>query len=176
MKIKLNHASVWRSVSKFLLVMKLIIIMLIITLTQVSAKSYSQLITLHEKNVSIEKVLLLIENQSGYHFIYDDKLDVLKTKILNIDAEKQTINNVLDQCLNGTPVSYKIIQKTIALKGTDQLQSVKTVVAVQKISGTVTDDKGGPLIGASVIVKGTPKGTVTNAAGEFSIDVKSGDV
>ena len=83
MKINLKCAEAsWRTVSKIFLIMKLTIIILIIGLAQVSAKSYGQLITLHEKNVSVEKVLLLIENQSGYHFIYDDNLDILKTKTL----------------------------------------------------------------------------------------------
>ena len=177
MKINLKCAEAsWRTVSKIFLIMKLTIIILIIGLAQVSAKSYGQLITLHEKNVSVEKVLLLIENQSGYHFIYDDNLDILKTKTLNINAEKQTIGDVLNQCLNGIPVSYKIFKKTIALKETEPLQNVKTVIAVQKISGTVIDEKGAPLIGASVKVKGAKQGTVTNISGEFSIDAKPGDV
>ncbi|WP_176851907.1 TonB-dependent receptor [Mucilaginibacter sp. OK268] len=156
--------------------MKLTIVLLIAGLAQVSAKSYAQLITLHEKNVSIEKVLLLIEKQSGYHFIYDDNLDVLRSRTLNISVEKQTIGNVLDQCLNGIPVSYKIFKKTIALKETEQSQIEKSVITVQRISGTVTDDKGAPLPGASVMLKDVQKGTVTNAAGQFSIDAKPGDV
>ncbi|MFA6086279.1 TonB-dependent receptor [Mucilaginibacter sp.] len=155
--------------------MKLTIILLFIGLAQVSAKSYAQLITLHEKNVSIEKVLLLIESQSGYHFIYDDKLDILKTQTLNINVEKETIANVLDRCLSGIPVSYKIIQKTIALKQSEQLQTEKPVIAVQKISGTVTDDKGEPLPGASVKLKGTANGVATDINGKYSLNVPSLD-
>jgi TonB-linked SusC/RagA family outer membrane protein len=156
--------------------MKLTIALLIVGLVQVSAKSNAQLITLQEKNISVEKVLLLIEKQSGYHFIYDDNLDILKSRTLSINVEKQTIANVLDQCLNGIPVSYKIFKKTIALKGIVPLPNEKPVITVQKIIGTVTDDKGAPLVGASVMVKDAKKGTVTNAAGEFSIDAKPGDV
>ena len=177
MKINLKCAEAsWRTMSKIFLMMKLTIVLLIAGLAQVSAKSYAQLITLHEKNVSIEKVLLLIEKQSGYHFIYDDNLDVLRSRTLNISVEKQTIGNVLDQCLNGIPVSYKIFKKTIALKETEQSQIEKPVITVQRISGTVTDDKGAPLPGASVMLKDAQKGTVTNAAGQFSIDAKPGDV
>lgn len=155
--------------------MKLTIIMLIMGLTQVCAKTYAQLITLHEKNVSIEKVLLLIESQSGYHFIYDDKLDLLKTKTLNINVEKQTIDNVLEQCLSGIPVSYKIIQQTIALKEREPAQSQKTSVAVQKVSGTITDDKGLPVPGVSVSIKGTPNGTISDVNGKYSLSVPGPD-
>lgn len=46
----------------------------------------------------------------------------------------------------------------------------------QKVTGTVTDVSGEPLIGVSVIVKGTQFGTQTNIDGEFSINAKQGDV
>ena len=45
-----------------------------------------------------------------------------------------------------------------------------------KVTGTVTDKSGEPLIGVSVIVKGTQFGTQTNIDGEFSINAKQGDV
>jgi len=152
--------------------MKLTIMLLIVGLAQAGAKSYAQLITLHEKNVSIEKVLLLIEKQSGYHFIYNDNLGILKSTTLNVDVEKQTIGNVLDQCLNGIPVSYKIFKKTIALKETEQIQNEKPVITIQKISGTVTDEKGDALPGVSVTIKGTTTGTVTDAKGTFVLNIE----
>ena len=39
------------------------------------------------------------------------------------------------------------------------------------ITGKVTDDKGAPIPGASVVVKGTNAGTSTNTDGSFSISV-----
>ncbi len=45
-----------------------------------------------------------------------------------------------------------------------------------KVKGTVTDNSGEPLIGVSVIVKGTQFGTQTNIDGEFSINAAEGDV
>ena len=44
------------------------------------------------------------------------------------------------------------------------------------ITGTVKDALGNPLVGVSVIVKGTQKGTSTSADGSFSIDANAGDV
>ncbi|WP_188929626.1 SusC/RagA family TonB-linked outer membrane protein [Dyadobacter endophyticus] len=45
-----------------------------------------------------------------------------------------------------------------------------TEAAAQSVSGTVTDQAGAPLPGATVVVKGTTKGTSTNAEGKFVID------
>ncbi len=43
-----------------------------------------------------------------------------------------------------------------------------------QVTGTVTDESGEPLIGATVLLKGTLEGTVTEADGSFSIDVEQG--
>ena len=42
------------------------------------------------------------------------------------------------------------------------------------VKGTITDDKGEPLPGASVMVKGTTVGTVTDIDGKYSIQAKPG--
>ena len=43
------------------------------------------------------------------------------------------------------------------------------------MSGRVTDESGAPVIGATVILKGTTTGTATNAAGEYAIDIRQAD-
>ncbi len=50
-----------------------------------------------------------------------------------------------------------------------------SVIAQRTITGTVTDDVGEPLIGASILVKGSTTGTVTDIDGSYSIDVPTGD-
>ncbi|MEO7046055.1 MAG: carboxypeptidase-like regulatory domain-containing protein, partial [Ferruginibacter sp.] len=44
------------------------------------------------------------------------------------------------------------------------------------VSGKVTDDKGDPISGASIILKGTTRGTLADASGNFQISVSKGDV
>lgn len=46
----------------------------------------------------------------------------------------------------------------------------------QAISGTITDDSGEPLPGASIIIKGTNKGTTTDFDGNYSLDASLGDI
>ncbi len=50
-----------------------------------------------------------------------------------------------------------------------------SVIAQRTITGTVTDDVGEPLIGASLLVKGSTTGTVTDIDGSYSIDIPTGD-
>lgn len=47
------------------------------------------------------------------------------------------------------------------------------LLAQKTVTGTVTDDKGNPIPNVSVVVKGTPTGTVTKADGSFSLTVPS---
>jgi TonB-dependent SusC/RagA subfamily outer membrane receptor len=47
--------------------------------------------------------------------------------------------------------------------------------AQQRVSGTVADDSGVPLIGATVLEKGTTNGTITDVDGNFSLNVANGD-
>ena len=44
-------------------------------------------------------------------------------------------------------------------------------MAQTRITGNVTDEKGEPVIGASILVKGTDQGTVTDMEGNFSLSV-----
>lgn len=51
-----------------------------------------------------------------------------------------------------------------------------TIIAQNRISGTVVDDGDEPLIGATVLVKGTSTGTITDIEGKFTVPVDQGDV
>lgn len=45
-------------------------------------------------------------------------------------------------------------------------------VTAQNIKGTVTSDKGEPLVGASVVVKGTTNGAITDLDGNYALSIK----
>lgn len=51
------------------------------------------------------------------------------------------------------------------LLATFSLASAQTI----DIKGTVIDEKGEPVIGASVMIKGTLKGDITDVSGRFSL-------
>ena len=59
-----------------------------------------------------------------------------------------------------------------AENGTPVVQSQQP----RAIEGVVRDDKGEPVIGASVIIKGTTRGIATDVNGKFKLDVPAGAV
>ncbi|MEO9021513.1 MAG: TonB-dependent receptor [Ginsengibacter sp.] len=161
--------------------MKLTAILLFAACLQVSATGYSQKITLSQNNVSLKKVFKGIEKQSSYQFFYKDRL-VSQAENVSIHVTNASIEEVLNECLKGLPLSYTILDKIIVVKAKPSLPvaiqalAVLPAVPLNIITGTVKDQLGNPLAGVSVIVKGTNKGTSTKADGRFSIEANVGEV
>lgn len=148
--------------------MKLTILLIVAFNFQVFAKGYSQTtFTLNMKDVGVEDVLNTLQSQSNYRFFYNSgQLRTLDrvTVVVRNETLPQILNNVL-----GQQFEFKILDD-------DQVVISQKKEMAPGIHGTVTDEKGNPLMGISVVVKGTMKGTTTNAAGKFVIDAGPNDV
>lgn len=161
-----------RKPKQFILVMKLTILLLIASLCQVSANGFSQSITLKQKNVSISLLLKSIEKQSDYVFLYD-KTEVSKSGKISIDVKDASIEKVLEMCLMDQPLTYKIFNRTIVLKGKGTSPFISMF---ENINGRIFDESGKPVQGASVKVKGTAVTAITDVNGSFTINVKPDDI
>lgn len=157
---------------QILLAMKLTVIFIIAALINVSAKSYSQNINIHQSHISIEKVLKEIRKQSGFNFLYDDNV-VAKIQKIDVNITNASVDEALNKCFKDQPLSYKIIQQTIVIKSKDELNAFK--MNVQKVQGTVNDEKGLPLPGVSVKLKGTTIGIVTDVDGKYILNAVDGN-
>lgn len=153
--------------------MKFTAIILLIACLHVSAKGFSQRITLSEKNAPLVKVFSSIEKQSGYTFWY--KLELVK-RVGNVDVETKnaTLEEALNLCFKDQPLTYTIIGKTIVIKPkVVRIEEASAIVTppLITITGKVTNLKGEPLPGVTILIKGTTKGVITDAEGSFSIRV-----
>jgi len=168
-----------RYLIKTLLIMKFIAIFLFAAGLQVSATGYSQTITLAQNNVPLKKVFREIEKQSGYQFFYKDRL-IRQTGTVSINVRNATVESVLNECFKNQPLSYTVLDKIIVVKAKKQIELISPVAVLpapeMMIHGTVKDEKGNPLAGVSVVVKGTKRGSSTATDGSFSIDANVGDV
>ncbi|HSO86256.1 MAG TPA: carboxypeptidase-like regulatory domain-containing protein, partial [Draconibacterium sp.] len=130
--------------------------------------SYSQMakLSLNVNNRSLENVLEQIEDQSEFFFLYNKDLVDVEQKV-NINVQNETVKLVLDNLLEGKDISYAVYDRQIVLTNRDV---VSMMTGQQKsVSGKVTDSKNQSLPGASVVIKGTTQGTVTNADGNYSL-------
>lgn len=148
--------------------MRLTIFLFFIALIHASAASFGQNISIKETNASLKTVLHEIEQKSGYVFLYDSK--VVSDQKISVNLANASINEVLDECFKNLSIDYKIVGKNIILQ--QKQPQTKTSTAPTPpvdIIGRVTNAAGQPLNGASVIVKRTQSGVLTNANGIFKL-------
>lgn len=139
------------------------------------AYAQNQTFTFHLKNVSIKTVLQTIEKQSEFIFMY--RSDLLDTsKKVSVDADKKSVSQILDQILEGTAVTYEINDRQIVLKKAEKPIAAPQQSSAKTISGLVTDGDGNPVIGATVKVKDTTTGVITDIDGRYSIKANIGQI
>lgn len=151
--------------------MKLTVFFMILGCLQISAKSFSQSINLVGKNISLEKALTEISEQSGYFFFY--KYNELKNaKPITLNLKAVSLERALQESFKDQPFTYAIDKKTIVVTKLNQKEVINLPLEVK---GKVVDEKGVPLVGASVAVKGTKQGVITDASGSFNFKDISAD-
>ncbi|MGN6435634.1 MAG: TonB-dependent receptor [Agriterribacter sp.] len=158
--------------------MKFLAVCLLAFALNVSAKGFSQTITLNERSISYQQLFKLINEQTGYQVLYKANL-LNNNEKFHLSVDKVSIDKVLTLVLKNKPVTYSIVERSIVIMeapgaaspiGTTLLNEVFAT-----IKGVVKDQDGQPLSDVSVTVKGTSKGTLTRQDGSFSIDVKAGE-
>ena len=135
----------------------------------VSLAVSAQKITMNLQQVKLEKVFSLITKQTGLTVAYSRTI-VNPERIVSVQAKDKDLSKVLDDLFAGTNVAYEIGEKKIYLKAKEAPVASQGSQKTKKITGTVTDTKGEPVIGASVLVKGAGTGTVTDVDGNFTLD------
>ena len=129
---------------------------------------YSQSISLKMRNVTVRKAMTELQAKSGYSFVYIAG-DVDTGRTVSVDASQ--LKDAVAQILKGQNVSYEIQGKNIVVKKSNQRQ---TSTVKKKVSGTVKDVNGDPIIGATVMEGGTTNGTITDFDGNFVLEVTDG--
>lgn len=134
--------------------------------------SYAQL-NLSLSNSNLGTVIKQIKAQSNYRFFYDDDLASIPVSSLNVS--NSSLTNVLDRVLKGQGVTYKVDDNVVYLSRASEAKTAGTrsVQQQKSVSGKITDLKGEPLIGVTVLEKGTTNGTITDFDGNFSLNLST---
>lgn len=124
-------------------------------------------------STEIRNVLRQIEKTSDYTFFYSDNFLDLSQKV-TIQAQDETIENILNTLFRNTNIAYRINNTQVALSvKTEQLQSPANAIQQQirkTISGTIYDEDEEPVIGATVVEKNNPsRGTISDIDGRFTL-------
>ncbi|NLR61418.1 SusC/RagA family TonB-linked outer membrane protein [Chitinophaga polysaccharea] len=150
---------------------------------QTSTPSLQSIVTVTGNDVSLLQVFRAIKKQTGLTLVYSNQL-------LN-DAEKISLNfqqaklaDVLAFIFKNKNISYVLQRNRIVLdKKEAPAEPVSAAVPAGEdkqvewlVRGQVMDADGSPIPGASVTVKDSKKGTVTDVLGVFSITANRNDI
>lgn len=127
-------------------------------------------ITLNLRSVPVGKVLSQIEQATGYHFVYSNKV-LNDQRPVSIKVEKASLQQVMQQLLKGTGLTYRLDGKSLVI-----IKVVGDQDNRQKlIRGRITDTTGQPISGVSVQILHTKTGVITDMDGRFELQASSDD-
>ncbi len=142
-------------------------------------------VSLDAKNTPIREILNIIEKKSQYTFAFADASLPLNKKV-SIKADNRSISSIIQEVLPDAHVKIENRKILLSSNGKHNTLPKKTensspdkpqsTAPSQKLpgwdlSGIVVDDKGEPLIGATVMQKGKNNGASTDMDGRFTIRV-----
>jgi len=157
--------------TKIVRIMRLTTILLTVFALHISAKGLSQQVTISCRNTSLTQVLDLVKKQTGYVFFYRTA-DLTETAPITVQFNAVPLKEAL-QVLITKPLTYSIEGKTVVISrqsGQNLVNNSELLLqstVLQDVSGMVTDEKGAPVPGVSVQVKGAKINAVTDRNGKF---------
>ena len=175
-KIRLKKIPLGYFFLKFLIIMKLSFFILCLSVFSVFAtETYSQAtkLSLSLEDVSINTVLKQIEDQSEFRFFYSEDIDTEKK--VSIDIRRTGIQEILEEILTDTPISYKIVGRQVALYNETGNEVELPALQTKQIKGTITNNSGEPIPGVTVLIKGTSAGTITDLNGSYTFSEVPGN-
>lgn len=145
--------------------------------TAMAEKVLAQKVSLDQKNATVTQLLTTIEKQTGYTFFYR-KNDVEHMKPISVSLQNVTVEDALNYIFKDQPCSYQVQNKLIVLKKRvlTPVTEASSIHQDRLVGGTITDSLGSPIPGVSVLIKGTSKGTSSNAEGNYQLQAEKGQV
>lgn len=148
-------------------------------------------ISLELKDEPLMAALDKIQKLTSFTFAYNKK-EIRRVSNLSLVCKGRSVHNVLESLLQNTLLQYEQVGNTIVISyrrnshsgpapttgwpGYITPETPELEVKVHTITGTVTNEKGDPLAGVSVTVRGSANGTTTDAEGRFKLTVPDGGV
>ena len=136
-------------------------------------------VSIKAQSETLKTILAQIEKQTNARFVYSDTRIPIEKQV-SVEVNGQSLETVLKGLLHPLSIRYQVSGNYIVLSKfkTEVMEktSVKEILAPAFIvTGTVTDEKGEPLLGTSVVLEGTTKGTLTDENGKYTLELDDAD-
>lgn len=160
--------SVARKNGKYLL---LFVFCFLVAALQAKSPVYGQAktFTISLKNVTLKEVISYVEKNSQYVFFFKPEVINQSTQI-SVSLKNATVKQLLDKVSEQANIVYEMKERQIVLK--EKKVSEQSVSQKKRLlQGLVKDEQGNPIIGASIQLKNTGTGVITDLDGLFQIQV-----
>lgn len=163
--------------SKTLKIMKLMFIMLVFFGYNISAIvvfSQDNKLSINVNDESISDVLEEIEKQSTYRFAYSSQFVDMERKV-SLEIENSEIQEALNTLFDETEIGFSVENNFVVLMPKNEAEIRRnTVPNTQQqgvtVSGQIVDYTNSPIPGASIVVKGTTNGTISDINGGYTLN------
>ena len=146
-------------------------ILLFMVAAALSAFAAGPKVTINSQGRTVASILDEIRRSTGYEVFYNDQhVDTDRRVTLQVTDEE--LSDVLEKLFRGTDTSFSIRGQQVILSQREE-QAPSTPQQSRTVSGTVTDQLGEPLIGATVREQGTNNAVTTDFDGKFFLEVTS---
>lgn len=135
--------------------------------------SEEDLFSVQYENTTVKDILDYIEKHSKYIFIYSANVQKNLNNKVSISVSNKKIDAVLKELFSETGLNYKMSgrQITISVPEAPKVQQTAQQKGI-KVTGNVSDEKGEPLIGVTIILKNdSTVHSLTDMNGNYSIMV-----
>jgi TonB-linked SusC/RagA family outer membrane protein len=139
---------------------------------RVNGGVFAQKISLSLKDVPLTRVFKEIQRQTTYKFIYSDEVLQAKKQV-SLTLIDVPLREALDKTVTSRDLEYIIDGNTIVVRRKHGDPAKISAVSMVDITGKVTNDKGEPVAGASILVKGSKTGTSSDENGNFRLQLTS---
>ncbi len=136
-------------------------------------------VTLKIVNMPMNAILKEIQSQTGIEFVYSSDIDPATMGNFTIEAEDKLLKDALYDLLKTTKYTYSISSDRLVIVLREESESTEQVDdKEEKVinKGRLVDESDNPIIGATIFIKNSTMGALTDANGEFSIEVAIGDI
>lgn len=148
----------------------------LVGLLAINGSMLAQSFTMSRSNITVAQAMAELKQKTGYAFLYESS-DLNTTRRVNVNAKN--LNEAVSQIVKGQNVDYDIQGRNIVISKKRKQQTHQSSSKQQGkkhvVKGTITDESGEPIIGATVKVRGSSQGTITDLDGNFSIEAGNGD-
>lgn len=126
-------------------------------------------------NANVRELLDVVERKSGFKLVYDRSILSNKASF-TLDAQNISLYEFLQKISSQSALRFKQVNNnlnvTLVERAGEKLHTQEDIT----VTGSVVDENGEPLPGATITVENAAAGTVSDIDGNFSIEVDEGAV